>query len=237
MARARDRTQERTLGRTQERSQDDTLKAIRNDLDRTFSDMSMVSNWKPQIFRILQEYALENPDLGYTQGMNYVAAAMVLKSPQREDLARRRFLEAMVQFGGFWSPGFPLLNFGVALFVRLVEKHFRVLWAHLMEFGVEPLSFLPNGWLSLFGKWLPLPAVMEVMDFILESGFRGVLAVTLAFFQVRQNRLLTASGIEEILELIVQDSRTSPINGELLVECSRRWLPCVDEALRTASQA
>lgn len=27
--------------------------------------------------------------------------------------------------------------------------------------GVEPLSYLPNGWLSLFGKWLPLPAVME----------------------------------------------------------------------------
>eukprot|EP00971_Amphidinium_carterae_P078593 1554903-Amphidinium_carterae.1 len=34
--------------------------------------------------------------------MNYVAATMVLKFPDREDLARRRFAEAMLLFGGLW---------------------------------------------------------------------------------------------------------------------------------------
>merc|ERR1712187_939259 len=139
--------------------------------------------------------------MGYTQGMNYVAATMVLKFPDRADLARRHFAEAMLQFSGFWSDGFPLLNFGAHLFVRLLQQHMPSLWAHLEFSGVEPLSYLPNGWLSLFGKWLPLPAVIESMDLVLEYGIRGVIAVTLAVFQIQQSRLMSAQGMEHLLEL------------------------------------
>lgn len=210
----------------------DPVEAIRNDLERTFADMPMVAPRKPQIFRILQQYAVDNPDIGYTQGMNYVAAMMVLKFPDREDLARRRFAEAMLQFSGFWSDGFPLLDFGVALFVQLAELHLQTLWNHLLRSGVEPLSYLPNGWLSLFGKWLPLPAGMECVDVVLECGIRGVLAVTLAVFQIQESRLLRAQGMEHLLELINQDMRTSPLDGELLVKCARHWLPLVDDALQ-----
>ncbi|CAK0851232.1 unnamed protein product, partial [Prorocentrum cordatum] len=174
--------------------------AIRNDLERTFADLRMVAPRKPQIFRILQQYAV-------CWGMNYVAATMALKFPDREDLARRRFAEAMLQFSGFWSDGFPLLSFGVHLFSQLAERHLHDLWTHLVCSGVEPLSYLPNGWLSLFGKWLPLPAVMEAMDLVLECGIRGVLAVTLATFQIQQNRLMSANGMEDLLELINQDIR------------------------------
>mmetsp|Transcript_102309 Transcript_102309/g.329891 ORF Transcript_102309/g.329891 Transcript_102309/m.329891 type:complete len:223 (-) Transcript_102309:2-670(-) len=213
----------------------DPVEAIRADLERTFADMPMVAPRKPQIFRILQQYAVENPDIGYTQGMNYVAATMVLKFPDREDLARRRFAEAMLQFGGFWSDNFPLLNFGVHLFERLAERHLQGLWGHLLRSGVEPLSYLPNGWLSLFGKWLPLPAVMESMDLVLECGIRGVLAVTLAIFQIQQHRLMSAKGMEHLLELINQDMRTSPLDGELIVKCARLWLPKVDSALQANS--
>ncbi|CAE8622510.1 unnamed protein product [Polarella glacialis] len=214
----------------------DSLEAIKNDLERTFADVPMVAPRKPQIFRILQQYATDNPDVGYTQDMNYVAATMVLKFPDREDLARRRFSEVMLQFNGFWSDGFPLLNFGVQLFERLAEHHLQALWSHLICSGVEPLSYLPNGWLSLFGKWLPLPAMIEAMDLVLECGIRGVLAITLALFQIQQNRLMAANGMEQLLELINQDMRTSPIDGELVVRCARLWLPLVDEAFRDMVQ-
>jgi len=210
----------------------DPVEAIQNDLERTFADMPMVAPRKPQIFRILQQYAVDNPDIGYTQGMNYVAATMVLKFPHKEELAKRRFAEAMLQFSGFWSDGFPLLTFGVSLFSKLAERHLQTLWGHLIHSGVEPLSYLPNGWLSLFGKWLPIPAVMESMDLVLECGISGVLGVTLALFQISQNRLLKAQGMEHILELINQDMRTSPLDGELIVKCARLWLPKIDEALQ-----
>merc|ERR1719310_1548019 len=192
----------------------------------------MVAPRKPQISRILQQYAIENPDIGYTQGMNYVAATMVLKSPDHESLARRRFAEAMLQFGGLWSDGFPLLNFGKRIFELLAERHLNELWNHLDRSGVESTMYLPNGWLSLFGKWLPLPAVMECMDLILDCGIRGVLAVTVAIFHIQQSRLLRAQGMEHLLELINQDMRVSPLDGELLVSCARQWLPKVDEALQ-----
>lgn len=218
-----------------ERSPSDPVEAIRNDLERTFADMPMVAPRKPQIFRILQQYATDNPDIGYTQGMNYVAATMVLKFPDREDLAQRRFAEALLQFSGFWSDGFPLLNFCVHFFADLAERHLPGLWAHLLQSGVEPMSYLPNGWLSLFGKWLPLPAVMECMDLILECGIRGVLGVTLALFQIQQNRLMSARSMEHLLELINQDMRTSPLDGELIAKVARFWLPRVDEALMAMS--
>jgi len=213
----------------------DPLVAIQNDIERTFADMPMVAPRKPQIFRILRQYAADNPDIGYTQGMNYVAAAMVLKFPDSFALAQRRFAEAMLQFSGFWSEGFPLLDVAVVLFVRLAERHLSTLWDHLLSRGVEPLSYLPNGWLSLFGKWLPLPAVMECMDLVLECGIRGVLAVTLALFLTQQNRLLRAQGMEQLLELLNSDMRTSPIDGDLMVKCARLWLPMVDDELLASS--
>merc|ERR1719469_1472216 len=111
----------------------DPIDTLRNDLERTFSDMPMVAPRKPQTFRILQQYALDNPDIGYTQGMNYVAATMVMKFPDQEDLAKRHFAEAMLQFSGFWSDGFPLLNFGVHLFAKLAERHLSLLWGHLIR--------------------------------------------------------------------------------------------------------
>eukprot|EP00928_Gymnodinium_smaydae_P039738 TRINITY_DN27078_c0_g1_i1.p1 TRINITY_DN27078_c0_g1~~TRINITY_DN27078_c0_g1_i1.p1 ORF type:complete len:247 (+),score=40.48 TRINITY_DN27078_c0_g1_i1:75-743(+) len=209
--------------------------SIQNDLERTFADVPMVAPRKPEISRILHQYAAENPDIGYTQGMNYVAATMVLKFPGREALARRRFAEAMLQFGGLWSDGFPLLGFGVRLFGILADQHLGDLWRHLLDSGVEPLSYLPNGWLSLFGKWLPLPAAMEAMDLMMECGIRGILAVTLAVLSMQRSRLLRARGMEHLLELINQDMRTSPIDGELLVRCARSWLPKVDEALQATS--
>ena len=205
--------------------------SIANDLERTFSDMPMVAPRKPQICRILEEFGNANPEIGYTQGMNYVAATLVLKFHPREDTARKKFNEVLLQFSGFWSDGFPLLSVGVELYQRLAERHLPNLSNHFNLCGVEPLSYLPNGWLSLFGKWLPLPAVIEAMDLFIESGLRGVLAVTLALFHMQQRRLIAAHAMEHVLELINQDFRTSPIDGELLVKCARLWLPSVNKAV------
>eukprot|EP00434_Breviolum_minutum_P038187 symbB.v1.2.033866.t1/scaffold4270.1/size42129/2 len=205
--------------------------AIANDLERTFADMPMVAPRKPQIFRILEEFGNSNPDIGYTQGMNYVAATLVLKFHPREDTARKKFNEVLLQFSGFWSDGFPLLGVGVQLYQRLAERHLPSLSGHLDRCGVEPLSYLPNGWLSLFGKWLPLPAVIEVMDLFVEFGLRGVLAVTLALFHMQQRRFIAARAMEHVLELINQDMRTSPIDGELLVKSAKLWLPSVNRAV------
>merc|ERR1719387_589516 len=134
------------------------LEAIDHDLERTFVDISIVTAQKPCIHRILTQYALSHPEIGYTQGMNYVATTMALKHLGQEELARQRFQEAMLQFAGFWSDGFPLLGFAARLYIELARRHLSLLWNHLTTYGVEPLSYLPSGWLSLFGKWLPLPA-------------------------------------------------------------------------------
>ncbi|CAL1141416.1 unnamed protein product [Cladocopium goreaui] len=205
--------------------------AIANDLERTFADMPMVAPRKPQIFRILEEFGNANPDIGYTQGMNYVAATLVLKFHPREDTARKKFNEVLLQFNGFWSDDFPLLKVGIWLYQRLAERHLPNLYNHFERCGVEAMSFLPNGWLSLFGKWLPLPAVIEAMDLFIEFGLRGVLAVTLALFHMQQRRFMACRAMEHVLELINQDMRSAPIDGELLVKSARLWLPSVNRAV------
>ena len=35
---------------------------------------------------------------------------------------------------------------------------------------LQPLDFLPTGWLALFAKWVPLPAMVGVLDFVEEEG-------------------------------------------------------------------
>ena len=52
--------------------------AIKIDLPRTFPDNIYFDNIKLQLFNILVSYAHHNKDVGYCQGLNYIAGMRII---------------------------------------------------------------------------------------------------------------------------------------------------------------
>lgn len=213
----------------------DVVSAIERDLERTFSSFPYVAERHSVTLRLLAEYALYDEAVGYAQGMNYVAAALMARHDD-EVTAKAAFVRVLSHLRGFWMQGFPLLHTAVRVFVPIWEDELPLTFRHFKAARLEPLDFLPTGWLALFAKWIPLPAMVAVLDFIEEDGLAAVLAITLSLFEAQQHTLLRLDGLDSLLQYLNHEMRSQPISGELLERRSRKqWLASVKRALGSSA--
>mmetsp|Transcript_5 Transcript_5/g.5 ORF Transcript_5/g.5 Transcript_5/m.5 type:complete len:954 (+) Transcript_5:81-2942(+) len=120
--------------------------------------------------------------VGYTQGMNEVAAVLVVRhnlhpppnarsglhDPSPSPLGDFRIL--LQNCGGFWRPGFPLLEETWPVAQRLFERHSK-LAEHWRRLQVQVRDVAVSALLSFFTCWFGPPLVSRfVVDFIIRGG-------------------------------------------------------------------
>jgi len=153
---------------------------IARDIQRTFPGYAAVDNVRLRAADVLRSYAQKDAELGYTQGMCFVAVAVCLhgawveKAPDED----AEFAAIIQKLRGFWLPGFPLVAEGIDLLEVLLDERDPDLLAHFRNLGVDLLLMLPQAWLSLFAKWLPMASFLELLPFISQNGLHGVITVT-----------------------------------------------------------
>jgi len=178
---------------------------------------------------MLLKHAAYDPELGYCQGMNMVAALFAVSAGPEGDAYSR--LEAF--FGpirGIWLPGFPLLRVGMAQFAALAQN---LPWfQHLDRHGVEPEVYLPQAWMTAFATWLPLPTRLLLLGLLEQHGLSGLLATATAVLESHSVWLLSLDDAEDLL--IALGSLTArPLDASALLAASAAWLPAA--AAATAS--
>ncbi|KAF4673814.1 hypothetical protein FOL47_010073 [Perkinsus chesapeaki] len=147
------------------------LAAIDLDLERTFSNLSSAAGARSQAKILLNRFVEEHPIVGYTQGMNYVATCLIMRHTREggdcaEEVAYQQFVSIMARLSGLWSDGLPLLEPAIGCYLKCCKKYLPRLYARLVYLNVDPLAYLPTGWLSLFSKWLPMDCVLLVLDLV-----------------------------------------------------------------------
>lgn len=171
---------------------------IARDIIRTYYGNVMVDKKRISIINVLRSYALQDPELGYTQGMNYPAAAICLQNdgPKVDE----QFGNLMKRFRGLWMPGFPLMEEGFPLMEALLGEHDGELLSHFSSIHLDLRRMvLPKAWLTLFARWLPLPSFIEILPFLISEGLPGILTVTLMLVLFHRWFLLRCGNIEEAL--------------------------------------
>merc|ERR1712046_114762 len=111
------------------------------DIPRTSGGDALVDARIGILRSMLLRHAAEDPDLGYCQGMNFVAAVFAADSKKQNE-AYARFKAFMHELRDLWMPGFPLLEPGTAQFQELSQS--RKWYHHLEKHGVEPCMYLPQ---------------------------------------------------------------------------------------------
>lgn len=204
----------------------DVIAQIDLDLPRSHSENPLIRRRLGVMRAMLLQHVAEDPELNYCQGMSFVAAAFAV-AIQSQAEAYRRFHRFIQRMRGLWLPGFPLLHEGTSQFEEVARNYS---WFQQLEHqGLETSMYLPQAWMTLFANWLPLDSIVRCLPQLEETGFVGVMAMTLAVLDNLKTRLVQATG-EEILVLLKDPRHLAPQAAQLSTQASA-WAPVVLAAM------
>ena len=180
---------------------------IQSDLDRTFpmhplfGDSRYSSTSQEALKNILVAFAAYNPDVGYCQGMNFVAGFLLIISGFREEESFWAFLLIMTRkreqdmlkvegIEGFYTEGFPLLKVMNKIFMQLLEKVALTIKEHIESTELSEELWLSKWFSMLFLHNLPMSHCIRIWDYFIIYGTSGLLKITIAILKYISKKLL-----------------------------------------------
>ena len=151
------------------------------------------------LYRISKAYSLYDEEVGYCQGLSFLAAALLLHMP--EERAFCVLVRIMFDYGmrELFKTGFDALHLRFYQLQRLVKDYAHELYAHFYEIGVETHMYASQWFLTLFTAKFPLQMVFFIVDLFLAEGMNTIFHISLALLQDSKKELL-GSDFEGILK-------------------------------------
>lgn len=180
---------------------------IERDVDRTFPRHVLFYEengvGQSALRRLLQRYALLNTDVGYCQGMGFIAGMLLIYMP--ENTATYCFMAALNEpkynLRVLYLPGMIAVKKALLVVSSLLTVHMGPLWEHLTEEGISPTMFATEWVMTLFCRGFSFDLATRVWEIFLQSGFKVVYRVMLALLQNVSAQLMAAS-FEEIMAIL-----------------------------------
>ncbi|XP_048401825.1 TBC1 domain family member 10A isoform X2 [Stegostoma tigrinum] len=158
-----------------------------------------------KLFRILSAYAKYNPQIGYCQGMSYIAA-MLLMNMQEEDAfwAFVVLLEKPKYLAGFYEHSLDTIQRHAKIFQQLLKHRMPCLWQHMDNLEVAPLLFITTWFLTLFTSLPCWDSVLAIWDLIILDGINVMFSTGLCILQLLEPRLLAMSDVSVLLPTLLR---------------------------------
>jgi len=180
--------------------------AIELDLPRTFPKLSVFNEDGPfhrQLWDILETYAIFRPEIGYVQGMSFLAAMFLL---YMDEFTSFRCLANMLEFP-FLRALYKMDIGHILRFVKIYELLFSRelpdLYTEFIRNGVSSEHYLLDWFFTLFSRALPFDIVGRLWDRYLLDGEAFLFRTALAILKIFYPRL-RGNSFEEICMLLRQ---------------------------------
>lgn len=167
------------------------IEEIEKDLNRSLPEYSAYQTEEGinRLRRVLTAYSWKNPDVGYCQAMNIVAAALLIFQTEEQAFWTLSVLcEKYVP--GYYSKTMYGTLLDQKVFESLVEKTMPILWNHITKHDIQ-LSVVSLPWfLSLFLNSMPLVFAFRIIDIFFLHGPKTLFQVALAILRINGEELL-----------------------------------------------
>eukprot|EP00040_Diaphanoeca_grandis_P028179 m.162046 g.162046 ORF g.162046 m.162046 type:complete len:1168 (-) comp31261_c2_seq4:51-3554(-) len=194
---------------------------IERDLHRSlpeypgFQDQEGIS----QLRRVLNAYALRNPEIGYCQAMNIVAAVLLVYTEEEHafwllcavserllpEYYNRKVVGALID---------------QAVFEELICQKLPAVYKHTKKLGVLAMLSLP-WFITCYLSTMPFQSAACILDLFFYDGPRVLLQVGLSILEVAQPRILNAdddcacmSSLTQFLQGVYCSDHVEAIKGE-----------------------
>ncbi|KAF4088685.1 hypothetical protein AMELA_G00057480 [Ameiurus melas] len=161
-----------------------SLELIKLDISRTFPSLCIFQQGGPYhdvLHNILGAYTCYRPDMGYVQGMSFIAAVLILNMNTADAfIAFANLLNKPCQMA-FYRVDHSLMLMYFAAFEVFFEENLPKLFAHFKSNNLTPDIYLIDWIFTLYSKSLPLDVACRVWDVFCRDGeeflFRTALGI------------------------------------------------------------
>jgi len=155
-----------------------------------FEDISVRCSFK----RILLAVAVTVPDVGYVQGMNFIAGYLMLHT--KEELETHRLMvEILVNpkysLRQVFVDGLPGLSKICETLKVVIKDRMPALFAHFKHIGFDDLYFSYQWISTLFTYTMPFDALVQAWDLFFETGWIGFFQVAVTLIMDNADMLFT----------------------------------------------
>lgn len=169
--------------------------AIRRDINRTLpkEDAFQSGGGQNFLFRVLRAWSHRLWEIGYCQGLNFIAATLLLVFHMNEELAFECGVALLLRCHliDYFRPNFPKVGVAVWTFDRLVDAMLPKVYQCMEKFDISAEYYGMSWFLTLFASELPQEHVHRIWDVFLTYGPMTVFQVGLALLYRIQDILPT----------------------------------------------
>nr|XP_034301493.1 rab GTPase-activating protein 1 isoform X5 [Crassostrea gigas] len=176
---------------------------IQRDINRTFPAHAFFKQsgglGQDSLYRISKAYSVYDEEIGYVQGLSFLAAALLLHMPEEQAFSVLVKICFDYELRDLFKQGFEVLHLKFYQLERLMQDLTGDLYEHFMEMGLEIHMFASQWFLTLFTAKFPLFLVFHILDLFLCEGKDVIFNVAIALLKMSRKDLL-ALDFEGILK-------------------------------------
>ncbi|NXF92102.1 TBCD4 protein, partial [Eubucco bourcierii] len=180
--------------------------AILVDLGRTFPTHPYFSAHlgagQLSLFNLLKAYSLLDKEVGYCQGISFVAGVLLLHMSEEQAFEMLKFLMYDLGFRKQYRPDMMSLQIQMYQLSRLLHDYHRDLYNHLEENEISPSLYAAPWFLTLFASQFPLGFVARVFDIIFLQGTEVIFKVALSLLSSQETAIMGCESFENIVDFL-----------------------------------
>lgn len=170
---------------------------IIRDISRTFpSHVFFQQRHGPgqrSLYNVLKAYSVYDRDVGYVQGMGFLAGLLLLYMSEEDAFwLLVALLKGAVHapMEGLYLAGLPLVQQYLFQFEQLVKEHMPKLGKHFSEEMINPSMYASQWFITVFSYSFPFPLALRIWDVFLYEGVKVVFKVGLALLKFCHDDLI-----------------------------------------------
>ncbi|KAL5725599.1 hypothetical protein ACHQM5_008728 [Ranunculus cassubicifolius] len=163
---------------------------IIRDISRTFpSHVFFQQRHGPgqrSLYNVLKAYSVYDRDVGYVQGMGFLAGLLLLYMSEEDVFwLLVALLKGAVHapMEGLYLVGLPLVQQYLSQFEQLVREHLPKLGEHFIEEMINPSMYASQWFITVFSYSFPFNLALRIWDVFLHEGVKIVFQVGLALLK------------------------------------------------------
>ncbi|CAA6670081.1 unnamed protein product [Spirodela intermedia] len=145
------------------------------------------------LYNVLKAYSVYDRDVGYVQGMGFLAGLLLLYMSEEDAFwLLVALLKGAVHspMEGLYQVGLPLVQKYLSQFEQLVKEKFPKLGEHFSEEMVNPSMYASQWFITVFSYSFPFPLALRIWDVFLYEGVKVVFQVGLALLGYCHDELI-----------------------------------------------
>ncbi|XP_075608440.1 TBC1 domain family member 1 isoform X3 [Balearica regulorum gibbericeps] len=180
--------------------------AILIDLGRTFPThpyfSAQLGAGQLSLYNILKAYSLLDQEVGYCQGLSFVAGVLLLHMSEEDAFKMLKFLMFDIGLRKQYRPDMTILQIQMYQLSRLLHDYHRDLYNHLEEHEIGPSLYAAPWFLTMFASQFPLGFVARVFDMLFLQGSEAIFKVALSLLGSHKPLILQHENLETIVDFI-----------------------------------